>query len=69
MNRILVFLSIIGLAFGSVGCATAIDLGQSACEALVGGSKAGKICTEIGKLRKDIDEIEAELAEDAPATE
>lgn len=50
-------------AFGlSIGCATVIDLGQSTCEAILGGSKAGDLCAELDQLRDD-SSADAEAAE------
>lgn len=38
------------LMFGNLGCSTLLSLGKDVCTAVVGGSKAGKLCDSIKVL-------------------
>lgn len=59
MSKTLVTLALLLLALGfSTGCATALGLGQTTCEALVGGSQADTLCEEFERWK-------SETAEDA----
>ena len=49
--RNLMLVATLVLLVGSIGCTTVMNLGQTACEALVGGSQAEQVCAEIDKWR------------------
>lgn len=51
--RNFLFITIMVVLASPIGCATLIDIGESACEAALGGSKAGEACKEIDRLRAE----------------
>lgn len=57
MKNMLALIAVLSLSFG---CATMLDLGASVCDAVLDGSKAGKLCDQIDKLRADEEEVLAE---------
>lgn len=58
MKKMLALIAVLSL---SLGCATMLDLSKSVCNAVLDGSKAGKLCDQIDKLAAD--EVEEEVVE------
>ena len=56
MIKLIATMLFVCVMVGSLGCAVALDWGQDACDAVLGGSKAAELCAQLDNLREETEE-------------
>lgn len=69
MRKIMLLCLVVMFSLGGLGCATLVDVGKDACDAALGGSKLGKLCDELDKLREDEEVVEEAIVEEVAVVE